>query len=169
MQNSGFGTSFSEIWIEILSFSYKKMHLKMSSAKMAAILSRGRRVNGVQGHHFRNVFFPAYGRVQGSEWYENVVCSFNSLSPWRCGNNLEGIIFKLITQNSGFGTRYEIALRWMPQHLTNNKSTLVQATAWCHQVTSYYWANIDTDLCPHMVLWSHNGLIHVVFLSSHEM
>ena len=34
-------TSFSEIWIEISSFSFKKMHLKMS-AKMAAILSRGR-------------------------------------------------------------------------------------------------------------------------------
>ena len=33
------GTSFSEIWIGILSFSFKKMHLKMSSAKMAAILS----------------------------------------------------------------------------------------------------------------------------------
>ena len=27
------GTNFSEIWIGILSFSFKKMHLKMSSAK----------------------------------------------------------------------------------------------------------------------------------------
>ena len=33
------GTKFSEIWIRILSFLFKKMHLKMSSAKMAAILS----------------------------------------------------------------------------------------------------------------------------------
>ena len=36
------GTSFSEISIGILSFSFKKMHLKMLSAKTAAILSRGR-------------------------------------------------------------------------------------------------------------------------------
>ena len=36
------GTNFSEIWIWILTFSFKKMHLKMSSAKLAAILSRGR-------------------------------------------------------------------------------------------------------------------------------
>ena len=36
---------FSEIIIEILSFSFKKMHLKMPSAKMTAILSRGRWVN----------------------------------------------------------------------------------------------------------------------------
>ena len=36
------GTNFIETWIRILSFSFKKMHLKMSSAKMAAILSKGR-------------------------------------------------------------------------------------------------------------------------------
>ena len=31
------GTAFSEISIEIITFSFKKIHLKMSSAKMAAI------------------------------------------------------------------------------------------------------------------------------------
>ena len=41
------GTYFSEIWIGILSFSFKKMQLKMLSAKMSAILSRGRWVNGL--------------------------------------------------------------------------------------------------------------------------
>ena len=35
------GTNFSEIRIGILSFLFKKMHLELSSAKMAAILSRG--------------------------------------------------------------------------------------------------------------------------------
>ena len=39
------GTDFNEIWIRILSFSLMKMHLKKSSARMAAILSRGRWVN----------------------------------------------------------------------------------------------------------------------------
>ena len=33
------GTSFSEIWIVILLFSFKKMHLKILSAKMAVVLS----------------------------------------------------------------------------------------------------------------------------------
>ena len=37
--------NFSEILIGILSFSFKKMHLKLSSAKMTAILSGGRWVN----------------------------------------------------------------------------------------------------------------------------
>ena len=34
------GKKISEFWIGILLFSFKKMHLKMSSGKMAAILSR---------------------------------------------------------------------------------------------------------------------------------
>ena len=34
------GTNFSEILIEIDTFSFKKIHLKMLSAKMVAILSR---------------------------------------------------------------------------------------------------------------------------------
>ena len=41
------GTNFNDIWIGILSFSIKKMHLKMSSAKMTTILSRGRCVKAV--------------------------------------------------------------------------------------------------------------------------
>ena len=37
--------SFSEIWIGILPFSLKKIHLKLSSAKKAAIFSKGGWVN----------------------------------------------------------------------------------------------------------------------------
>ena len=33
---------------------------------------------------------------------------------------------------------YEIALRWMPLDLTDDKSTLVQVMAWCHEATSHY-------------------------------
>ena len=38
--------------------------------------------------------------------------------------------------NGGWGISYEIALRWMPQDLTDDKSTLVQVMAWCRQATS---------------------------------
>ena len=40
--------------------------------------------------------------------------------------------------NGGWGISYEIALRWMPLDLTDEKSTLVQVMAWCHQATSHY-------------------------------
>ena len=42
------GTNFSEIWVRILSFSFNKMHFKISSARMAAIyLSSITKVNFV--------------------------------------------------------------------------------------------------------------------------
>ena len=47
------------------------------------------------------------------------------------------IIFKLITQNSSLGPCCDIVLRWMPQDLTNEKSTLFQVITWCCQATSH--------------------------------
>ena len=42
----------------------------------------------------------------------------------------------------------EITFRWMPQHFTDNKSTLVKVMAWCHQATSHYlnqcWPNMGS-------------------------
>ena len=35
-------------------------------------------------------------------------------------------------------TSCEIVLLWMPQNVSNDKSTWVQLTAWCHQATSHY-------------------------------
>ena len=52
--------------------------------------------------------------------------------------NFRKVIFKLNLGNSGWGISYEIALRWMPQDLTDDKSTLVQVMAWCRQATSHY-------------------------------
>ena len=40
--------------------------------------------------------------------------------------------------NGDWGISYEIALRWIPLDLTDDKSTLVQVMAWCHQATSQY-------------------------------
>ena len=40
--------------------------------------------------------------------------------------------------NGGWSFSYEIALRWMPLDLTDEKSTLVQVMAWCRQATSHY-------------------------------
>ena len=48
------------------------------------------------------------------------------------------IMFKVIIQNIGFSTGSEIALRQIPQHLTNENSTLVPVIAWCHQAPSHY-------------------------------
>ena len=56
--------------------------------------------------------------------------------PRGCVNNYKSMIFKLIIQNDTFVIQCEIALRWIPQNLTNEKSP--QVMAWCHQATSHY-------------------------------
>ena len=40
--------------------------------------------------------------------------------------------------NGGWSISYEIALRWMPLALTDNKSTVVQVMAWCRQATRHF-------------------------------
>ena len=64
--------------------------------------------------------------------------TFNSLTPGRFQFNFRKVIFRLTLVNGGWGISYEIVLRWMPQDLTDDKSTLVQVMAWCRQAASHY-------------------------------
>ena len=57
----------------------------------------------------------------------------NSLVLVRCVSNS-----KLIKQNSSLSTRCEIALVWMLENLSDEKSVLVQIIAWCRLVPSHY-------------------------------
>ena len=65
----------------------------------------------------------------------------NSLVPGRTECDSKNGIFNLVLPCLLIGIfRYshDSALRWMPQDLTDDKSTLVQVMAWCHQATSHY-------------------------------
>ena len=44
----------------------------------------------------------------------------------------------------------------MPLDITDDKSTLVQVMAWCHQAIT--WANVDPDLCRKMASLGLNEL-----------
>ena len=46
-------------------------------------------------------------------------------------DKLDKVIFKQILVVDGWVISCEITLRWMSQGLTDDKSTLVQVTAWC--------------------------------------
>ena len=56
--------------------------------------------------------------------------------------NFRKVIFKLTLVNGGWGISYEIALKWMPQDLAYDKSTLVQVMVWCRQATSHYLSQL---------------------------
>ena len=71
--------------------------------------------------------------------------TFNSLIPGRCGFKRKLVIFKLISRINILSTSCKIALRWMPQHLTNDAiwrhrsgSTMAQVMACWLMVPSHY-------------------------------
>ena len=62
----------------------------------------------------------------------------NRLTHWPLGD-LHMILKMLSSILLGiFKSSYDNVLRWMPQDLTDDKSTLVQVMAWCRQATSHY-------------------------------
>ena len=94
--------------------------------KMAAILSKGRRVNGDQ---------------DCNDIWHHWATRHNHLTHWppeKGGRNLKESFFKLILWIDISSIFYEIGLRWVPQEPIDDKSTLVQVMAWCRQATSHY-------------------------------
>ena len=61
-----------------------------------------------------------------------------SLVPGRFNFNFKEVIFKLTLVNGGWVISDEIAFRWMPLDLFDDKSTLDQVMACCRQATSHY-------------------------------
>ena len=63
------------------------------------------------------------------------------LTHWPLGDLnaiLKNVIFNLVLLIGIFRSSHDNALSWMPQDLADDKSTLVQVMAWCHQATSHY-------------------------------
>ena len=67
----------------------------------------------------------------------NPLRAINLLAPGGFDYTLKLVNFKLISTINILSIFCEIAIRWMPQHLTEHQSTLVQVMAWCHQATSH--------------------------------
>ena len=63
---------------------------------------------------------------------------FNSLAPGRSECYSKNVIFILVLLIGIFRSSHDNTLRWMPEDLTDDKSTLVLVMAWCRQATSHY-------------------------------
>ena len=76
----------------------------------------------------------------------------NSLAPGTSQCDSKNVIFNLVLLTGIFRSSHDNALRWMPQDLTDDKSTLVQVMAWCRQTTSHYLSQCWlSSLSPHGV------------------
>ena len=72
----------------------------------------------------------------------------NSLAPGRFKKKeirIRKIILKLILATDGCEISSEIALRWPSLDSSDDKSTLFQVMAWCHQATSHYHWKLSPD------------------------
>ena len=74
----------------------------------------------------------------GSLRFKRFLQSINSLAPGRSKYDSKSVIFNLVLLISIFRSSHDNVLRWMPQDLSDDKSTLIQVMAWCRQATSHY-------------------------------
>ena len=78
---------------------------------------------------------------------------FNSLAPVKFEWNFRYLIFQIISVIDGWVISCELARRLMSLDLTDDKSTLVQVMAWCHQPTSHYLSQCwPRSLSPYGVI-----------------
>ena len=62
----------------------------------------------------------------------------HSLNPEKWGCNFKWVIFKLISRITILSISCVIALMWMPQHLPDHKSAIIQVIACSQTVPSHY-------------------------------
>ena len=92
----------------------------------------------------------------------------NSLAPGRSWYDFKNVIFNLALLIGIFKSSDDNVLRWMPQDLTDDKSTLVHVMAWCfstrasvatvltmHPCVSWCLRfNYITIIMKHMIMWN---------------
>ena len=130
------GTNFIEISIGIQTFSFKKMHLKMSSAKWRPFclgLNVLKKVS--QGCDSNTMMYPClgYGRIPWSHSiyvYIYIYMGFNTLRPTQNGRHFPDDILKWIFLNENVWISNKISLKFVPKVPINNIPTLVQIMAW---------------------------------------
>ena len=90
----------------------------------------------------------AAAKGKGREWID-------SLAPGRGDSDFKSVISEHMLRIK-FTSSCEIALRWMPLMLSQHWFRQWLGAIWHQAIT---WANIDWDLCHHMVSLCHNELI----------
>ena len=69
---------------------------------------------------------------------DSCINHINSLFPGISGCDFENAIFNLVLLTGILRSTYDNTFRWLPQDFSDDKLTLVQVMAWCHQAPSHY-------------------------------
>ena len=146
------GTNFSQI----LSFSVKKMHLKLSSAGTATILSRGRWVNSLRPSDAYiasvNWVVPGSGLVALRTYFSEISVEIHIFIK---NNATENVVYKLAAVLSGPQC---VNTFWATLHETSNLCD--QAAVWT--VQSVHPSVTPFSLCScHYISMKFSGLITI--------
>ena len=134
------GTNFSEIIIKIHMFSFKKMHLKLSSEKWRPFCLSLNVLTDPNSHPHND---------------------FNSLASGRCGGDFRSVLSENLLQINFKSTSCEIAPRWMTQnafddvHIDSINGLMLADNKPLPEplLTQIY-------ICHHLASLSHNELIN---------
>ena len=86
----------------------------------------------------------------------------NSLAPGRSECDSKNVVFNLVLLIGMHISSLNNALWWMPQDLTDDKSTLVQVMLGSVRQQAITWASVDPDFCCHIASLGHNELMSLV-------
>ena len=98
----------------------------------------------VRGNHRSPVNSPHKGQWRGALIFYLICAWINGWVNNREAGDLRrhrvhyDVTVMLILMADVWGISYRMALRWMRLYLTDDKSSLVQAMAWCLQAISHY-------------------------------
>ena len=105
----------------------------------------------VRGIHYSPLNSPHKGQWRGALMF-SLICTWTN--GW-VNSRHAGDLRRHGAHDDVTVMRCEIALRWMTQSLTKEKSILVQVMAWCREpLLGQYWPRSMTSL-------SHNGFLFV--------
>ena len=115
-----------------------------------------------QHFHHQSKIYPSCQMTSNDIWYLTNKCTSSNLNIcflWIIIPYLTQTWYSMIflSTHCPLGNVAVAPMR-MWENLTNEKSTLIQIMAWCHEAT-ITWANTDPDLCCDMATLSHNELV----------
>ena len=116
------GTNFSEILIEIQTFSFQKVHFKMSSAKWRPFCLGFNVLKGLsERSNTRRSLTPVFS-IQ--DYGDPLGILFNSSHPGQNDRHLVDDLFKCIFVNEKFCISFQISLKFVPMDSIDNNPAL---------------------------------------------
>ena len=130
----------------------KVIHINLWIQKLYHRLTHCIYVWVCRGDQTHNNQITANKTLDKVNFWHLISLDLNSLAPGKFELNFRDVIFKQIVLIDDWGISSEIAPTWKPQDRNDDKSTLVQVMAWCHQAKSHYLSQCwPSSLSPYGV------------------